>query len=599
MTTSIIVQNPSYQLVVTRPVTQIFTMNTGLKGEKGDTGPVGPMGPAGPSGAASMTWGQITGTLSAQNDLQVILASKYDASNPAGYITSAALTPYLTITNASSTYATTTYVDSNLSDYLKLTEAQTIYVPYTGGNQDLDLTGYSVVADTGLFSTRLRLGGVDVALNGANISTFSNNVGYITSSALTPYLLSTTAASTYQPIITGGATTITGANLTASRALISNASGKVAVSTVTGTELGYLSGLTSSAQTQLDNRWHLDCLFGAGTDGDVTISSGTTTLTRTMFYNNLTLNGTGAIITQGNAIYVRGTLNLTGAQAGAIRNNGPNGTSSASQTGGAGAQATVFGQRFTSGQPGSAGGTGTTTTGPSGATVTAVALSPTNRGTNAGRSGAGGNGSGGTGGISGDATNPTTTYLPRSLNDILGTVVIIVTAAATGQYLSAAPSGRGGGAGGGDGTNLGRGGGGGGAGGGCVLIFANTINVTGAIASVISSRGGNGGNGANGAVGNVGGGGGGGGGCGGMVCIVYEEIIGSATGIIDITGGDGGNGGNGIGTGTAGTGGHSGNAGVAVLINVRTGAMSTLTDLTVTANTGQTGGVAPLIRQSL
>lgn len=55
-----------------------------------------------------------------------------------------------------------------------------------------------------------------------------------------------------QDTITGGATTITTSNLTASRALISNGSGKVAVSATTDTELGYVSGVTSAIQTQLD-----------------------------------------------------------------------------------------------------------------------------------------------------------------------------------------------------------------------------------------------------------------------------------------------------------------------------------------------------------
>ena len=57
-----------------------------------------------------------------------------------------------------------------------------------------------------------------------------------------------------QASITGAATTITGSNLTASRALISNSSGKVAVSAVTSTELGYLDGVTSAIQTQLDGK---------------------------------------------------------------------------------------------------------------------------------------------------------------------------------------------------------------------------------------------------------------------------------------------------------------------------------------------------------
>jgi hypothetical protein len=57
-----------------------------------------------------------------------------------------------------------------------------------------------------------------------------------------------------QATITGGATTITNSNLTANRALISNGSGKVAVSDVTSTELGYLDGVTSAIQTQLNGK---------------------------------------------------------------------------------------------------------------------------------------------------------------------------------------------------------------------------------------------------------------------------------------------------------------------------------------------------------
>lgn len=58
-----------------------------------------------------------------------------------------------------------------------------------------------------------------------------------------------------QATITGAATTITSSNLTASRALASDVSGKVAVSSVTSTELGYLSGVTSAIQTQLNARY--------------------------------------------------------------------------------------------------------------------------------------------------------------------------------------------------------------------------------------------------------------------------------------------------------------------------------------------------------
>jgi len=54
--------------------------------------------------------------------------------------------------------------------------------------------------------------------------------------------------------ITGAATTIISSDLTASRAVQSNGAGKVAVSSVTSTELGYVSGVTSAIQTQLGTK---------------------------------------------------------------------------------------------------------------------------------------------------------------------------------------------------------------------------------------------------------------------------------------------------------------------------------------------------------
>jgi hypothetical protein len=61
-----------------------------------------------------------------------------------------------------------------------------------------------------------------------------------------------TALDGKQATITGGATSITSSNLTASRTLVSDGSGKVAVSAVTSTELGHVSGVTSAIQTQLN-----------------------------------------------------------------------------------------------------------------------------------------------------------------------------------------------------------------------------------------------------------------------------------------------------------------------------------------------------------
>ena len=55
-----------------------------------------------------------------------------------------------------------------------------------------------------------------------------------------------------QPKINGGASTITDNNLTAARALVSDALGKVAVADVTAEELGYMHGVVRPVQTQLD-----------------------------------------------------------------------------------------------------------------------------------------------------------------------------------------------------------------------------------------------------------------------------------------------------------------------------------------------------------
>jgi hypothetical protein len=90
-----------------------------------------------------VAWGGITGTLSSQTDLQTALDGKYSTSNPAGYITSSALSPYLLSSTAASTY----YLQTNPAGYI--TSAA--------------LTGYAT-------------------------ESFVTSQGYITSAALTPYL---------------------------------------------------------------------------------------------------------------------------------------------------------------------------------------------------------------------------------------------------------------------------------------------------------------------------------------------------------------------------------------------------------------------------
>ena len=105
----------------------------------------------------------------------------------------------------------------------------------------------------------------DLLSEGTNLTAdravVSDGSGVVSASAVTStelgYLDGVSSAiqtqlDTKQATITGAATTIDTEDLTASRALASNGSGKIEVSAVTSTELGYLDGVTSAIQTQLD-----------------------------------------------------------------------------------------------------------------------------------------------------------------------------------------------------------------------------------------------------------------------------------------------------------------------------------------------------------
>lgn len=92
--------------------------------------------------SSGVAWGGITGTLSSQTDLQTALDGKYSTSNPAGYITSSALSPYLTSATAASTYQTI----AGMSSYLTTSAAASTYYPLinpSGYITSSALTGYA------------------------------------------------------------------------------------------------------------------------------------------------------------------------------------------------------------------------------------------------------------------------------------------------------------------------------------------------------------------------------------------------------------------------------------------------------------------------
>lgn len=338
---------------------------------------------------------------------------------------------------------------------------------------------------------------------------------------------------------------------------------KIGDGTSTWTVLLY-SGTTGPTQTAPYQS------FGDGSDGNVTISSGTTTLTRDMFYNNLTMSGSGIIVTSGYKIFIKGNLDLTAAGAGAIQWNGSAGGNASAATGGSTPAAQTGGTLGAI----SAGGSGTTATTGNGTGGGSGTIGNSNS-TVSGAGGGGGTGTSGTGGNGGAAR---TSAFVLSIERYETTFLIGT------SLLTGGPAGSGGGAGAGDGTNNGGGSGAGGSGGGIVAIYVNSIiRSSSTPKGVIQANGGNGGNGGNTSAGVTGGGGGGGGGCGGWIYIAYNALFGpSVSQAVQANGGIGGTGGNSTGTGSSG--GNGGNAGSGGRINIVNIPLSTANNLLGVSN---------------
>lgn len=317
-------------------------------------------------------------------------------------------------------------------------------------------------------------------------------------------------------------------------------------------------------------------LFGDGNDGNVTIAAGTTTVTRDMYYNNLTIQTGGILNPSGYRIYVKGTLTFEGTgkiarngNNGAAGGNGGNGSAGAGGTGGSagtGGAALAAGSISGSIAGGDgAGGSAGTTGGGSNGVAGSVAATPGNI-TNAvgssaaagagagGASGGGFNGnSGAAGGVAGTGlstvTNPT--VMPRTaivaIN--LHTLVDGTAAFMKGSAPAVGGSSGAGGAGGNQGAGTyagGGGGGGGGAGGTGGLVMVAAFAVVGGYVNCIQALGGTGGAGGNGGnptaqfSGGGGTGGGGNGGTGGVVVLLYHTYSGTALDTTCVAGGSGG-----------------------------------------------------------
>jgi len=299
---------------------------------------------------------------------------------------------------------------------------------------------------------------------------------------------------------------------TANYAVITNSNGYIDPSFLAGTSTNYtFNGLTSGFSFP----------YGLGSDGNVTIATNTS-LTRDMYYSNLTVNNGITLNSNGFKIFVQNTLNTIGT--GKIASDGPNGNQGGagapSNPGGYGATTTPAYSTGTlpipatgaSGGNGSAGNQNNPQTGSAGTSVSHSLMATSSVGA-AGSAAAGGT----LGGAAGTVTSAASSY-PYSLFNYSNLYEVIN---GTLSMYSAMPGSGGGGGGSGasngQGYILNSGGGSGGSNGGFIWIAARII-----INLNVEAIGGAGGpKGTNGSSANDGGAGGSG--SGGFILIFYQQ----------------------------------------------------------------------------
>ena len=159
--------------------------SVGVPGPQGEQGIQGIQGPPGPAGPGS-TWGGITGTLSSQTDLQTALDGKYSTTNPSGFITASALSPYLTTATANATFQTL----AGMSSYLTTAAAAAGYYPLTG-NPSGFLTSAPVTSVAG------RTGAITLA------NTDISGLGTMSTASASNYSTTAVADTLYAPIAAG------------------------------------------------------------------------------------------------------------------------------------------------------------------------------------------------------------------------------------------------------------------------------------------------------------------------------------------------------------------------------------------------------------
>jgi hypothetical protein len=253
----------------------------------------------------------------------------------------------------------------------------------------------------------------------------------------------------------------------------------------------------------------------------MTRSGSTYTMTRDVYFNNLTVNNTVTLLPNGYRIFIGGTLTVNGTiqRNGASGGNGIDGAGgNTSGLGGAGGSALGAGYlsgTVVAGQGGDGQGVGSTqSTGRNGVNVlNSLGLNAVTGGVGAGGIAAG---------TPGVAT-PSNVALKVGIQ--LAQLLDVSSSGSTVKYIASASASGGGGGSSNAVDKGGAGGGGGGGQGGILAIYARSIIV--GVTGVISSNGGAGGNGGNTGSVNAGVGGGGAGGNGGVLILTYNTYTNS------------------------------------------------------------------------
>lgn len=163
--------------------------------------------------------------------------------------------------------------------------------PASGAGNMLKSENLSGLTDYSTARTNLSLGNVD------NTSDANKPVSTLQAAAIN----AKENVLTFSGMLSRTGNTVTLPTVTANRILLSDGSGKVTVSTITNTQAGYLSSITSSVQTQLDAKYsgsvttgNLPKVSGVGilSNSVLSESGGNLSTTGNMSMNDLTLNGT-------------------------------------------------------------------------------------------------------------------------------------------------------------------------------------------------------------------------------------------------------------------------------------------------------------------